>query len=141
MAYEIAIERAEPRTIASVRRRATLEQLPTVIPAACGDVWNFIRAHGIANPGRHVAVYREGGDGQLDLEVGAEVAGPFTGDARIRTSAASSRDCAAAVSRTTRYSDRRSGCLRSAERRPRLVPHCQYLAHPRIRWSSSVCKH
>jgi effector-binding domain-containing protein len=87
MAYEIAIERVEPRAIASVRRRATLEQLSTVVPAACGDVWNFIRANGIANPGRHVAVYREGDDGQLDVEVGAEVAGPFTGDAEVTCSA------------------------------------------------------
>jgi effector-binding domain-containing protein len=87
MAYEITIDRVEPRTIASVRRRATLEQLPTVIPEACGDVWNFIRAKGIAHPGRNVALYREGDDGQLDVEVGVEIAGPFTGDGAVNCSA------------------------------------------------------
>jgi effector-binding domain-containing protein len=87
MTYEISVERVEPRTIASVRRRATLEQLPAAVPAACGDVWNFIRANGIAQPGRNLAVYREGEDGQLDVEVGVEVAGPFAGDGEVSCSA------------------------------------------------------
>jgi effector-binding domain-containing protein len=87
MEYEISVERVEPRTIASVRRRATQQQLSTVVPAACGDVWNFVRANGIAQPGRLVALYRDGGDGQLDVEVGVEVGGPFTGTGEFSCSA------------------------------------------------------
>lgn len=87
MAYEISVERLEPRTIASVRRRARQDQLSTVVPAACGDVWNFVRANGIAHPGRHVALYREGEGGELDVEVGVEVGGPFTGDGKVSCSA------------------------------------------------------
>src|SRR5262245_55430564 len=77
MDYEVRFEQAEPRMIAMVRRRATIPELPTVIPAACGEVWAFIRANGIAQPGRNLAVYRGCDDGRLDVEVGAEVPGPF----------------------------------------------------------------
>jgi effector-binding domain-containing protein len=84
---EISIEQVEPRTIASVRRRAAPEQLSTVVPAACGEVWDFVRARGIADPGRLVALYRAGEDGRLDVEVGVEVAGPFTGDGEVSCSA------------------------------------------------------
>jgi effector-binding domain-containing protein len=87
MVYDIHIEQAEPRTFASVLHRATIPQLPGVIPAACGEVWNFIRAAGIAHPGRNLAVYREAEHGQLDVEIGVEVAEPFTGDGTVSGSA------------------------------------------------------
>ena len=87
MAYEIRVEDVEPQTIASVRRRAKIPQLSTVVPAACGEVWNFVQTAGIPDPGRHVAVYRDGGDGQLDVEIGVEVASPFTGDGTFSCSA------------------------------------------------------
>jgi effector-binding domain-containing protein len=87
MAYEIRVEHVEPRTIASVRRRATIPQLPAVVPPACGEVWDYIRAAGIEHPGRNLAVYRDGEEGQLDVEVGVEVAGPFTGDGTVSCSA------------------------------------------------------
>jgi effector-binding domain-containing protein len=87
MAYEIRVEHVESRTIAAVRRRATISQLSTVVPAACGEVWNFVRTAGIKQPGRHIAVYREGEGGQLDVEIGVEVADPFTGDGEVSCSA------------------------------------------------------
>jgi effector-binding domain-containing protein len=97
MAYEISIERLEPRTIASVRRRARQDQLSAVVPAACGDVWNFVRANGIADPGRLVALYREGEGGELDVEVGVEVGGPFAGDGEFSCSAIPGGTVATAV--------------------------------------------
>jgi effector-binding domain-containing protein len=87
MAYEIRVESVEPRTIAAVRRRATSPQLSTVVPAACGEVWNFTKTAGIERPGRHVAVYRDCRDGQLDVEIGVEVQGPFPGDGNVFCSA------------------------------------------------------
>jgi effector-binding domain-containing protein len=87
MAYEIRVEQVEKRTIASVRRRATIPQLSTVVPAACGDVWNFIRTAGIKHPGRNIAIYQDGGDGQLDVEIGVEVADPITGEGDVSCSA------------------------------------------------------
>jgi effector-binding domain-containing protein len=87
MAYEIRVEPVESRPIASVRRRATIPQLSTVVPSACGEVWNFIRAAGIEHPGRNLAIYRDGGEGQLDVEIGVEVADSFTGDGTVSCSA------------------------------------------------------
>jgi effector-binding domain-containing protein len=87
MAYEIRVEQAEPRTIASVRRRSSGDQLATVVPAACGYVWTFIKAAGIANPGRHIAVYREGKADRIDVEIGVEIPAPFTGDGDVSCSA------------------------------------------------------
>jgi effector-binding domain-containing protein len=87
MAYEILVEQVESVTIATVRRRATIAELPAVIPPACGEVWGFIRAAGIGGAGRNLAVYRNGEGGPLDVEVGVEVAGPFDGDGKVCRSA------------------------------------------------------
>ena len=58
-----------------------------MVPAACGEVWNFVRANGIAQPGCHVALYREGEDGHLDVEIGVEVGSPFAGHGDVSCSA------------------------------------------------------
>jgi effector-binding domain-containing protein len=52
------------------------------VPAACGEVWSFIRSAGLPKPGRHTALYLPDGF----VEVGAEVSKPFTGNERIRCS-------------------------------------------------------
>lgn len=80
MPYQVRTEQVEPQPIAVVRFRARRDELSTVIPAACGEVWNFIRAAKLDRPGRHVAVYL---DGEINIECGAEVAGPFAGNGRV----------------------------------------------------------
>src|SRR5262249_23573641 len=70
--------------LAIVRRRATLAQLSSVIPEACGTVWNVIRAQHVAGAGRHVAVYL---DDAINLEVGVELAAPFAGHREVIASA------------------------------------------------------
>lgn len=47
-----------------------------MIPAACGVVWNIIRAEQIPGAGRHIAYYL---DGEINLEVGVELDTPFAG--------------------------------------------------------------
>jgi effector-binding domain-containing protein len=80
MEYQVRLERVEPQLTAVIRGRAKQSDLPTVVPAWCGEVWNFARAANLPKPGRHVALYL---NGQIDLEVGAEVTQPFTGDGRV----------------------------------------------------------
>jgi effector-binding domain-containing protein len=80
MSYQVRIERVEAQPLAVVRRLAKIDELSRVVPAACGEVWNFIRANGIRNPGRHVAVYL---DCKMNIEVGAEVPGPFVSDGNV----------------------------------------------------------
>src|SRR6266550_3221798 len=44
MRYEIEISQSEPTRTAVVRSRVRPEELPRFVPAACGEVWSFIRA-------------------------------------------------------------------------------------------------
>src|SRR6202451_703140 len=79
MTYTFDVQRVESQPIAVVRRRASLQQLTSVVPQACGIVWNFVKALQIP-AGRHVAVYL---DGEITLEVGVEVFAPFKGDGNV----------------------------------------------------------
>ena len=66
----------EARPIAVVRRRAMVRELSTVVPAACGEVWELARAHHVVSPGRLVALYL---DETINFEVGVEVGDDFEG--------------------------------------------------------------
>lgn len=79
---EVVEVRADP--IAVVRLRARQDQLSRVVPDACGRVWNFIRASGYTQAGRHIAVYN---DGEINLEVGVEVMPGFVGGEDVYLSA------------------------------------------------------
>ena len=70
---KVRIERHDPLPLAVVRRQVRQSDLSRVIPECCGLVWNTLRAQGVTG-GRHVALYL---DGAINLEVGAEVNGPF----------------------------------------------------------------
>jgi effector-binding domain-containing protein len=59
--------------LAVVRRQARASELAVAVPAGCGVVWSFVRAHQL-QAGRHVAVYW---DGTIRLEVGVELNGHF----------------------------------------------------------------
>src|SRR5206468_1112813 len=80
MEYVIRLEQHTGQPLAVVRRRASHQELATVVPAACGTVWNVLRSQQVAGAGRHVAVYW---DCQINLEVGAEVAQPFAGHGEV----------------------------------------------------------
>jgi effector-binding domain-containing protein len=98
MQYEVQLTRAVAQTTAVVRFRAGLAELPKVIPAACGEVWSFIRASGSLHGGRLLAVYGDGDrDAGWDIECGAEVDRPFTGTQRVVCSATPAGPAAVAV--------------------------------------------
>jgi effector-binding domain-containing protein len=80
MEYQVRVEQVDPTITAVVRRRARQDELATVVPQACGEVWQFIRSAQLPNPGRHLALYL---DGAINLEVGAEVSQPFSGDGQV----------------------------------------------------------
>src|SRR5437868_14705788 len=95
MEYDIRIETANgSRRLAVVRRRASSQQLSRVVPECCGLVWSALRSHGITGAGRHVAVYL---DGQINLEVGVEMDGPFAGCGEVVASALPAGTVATAV--------------------------------------------
>lgn len=80
--YEIKLADAAAIPTAVIRDRVPPKDLPKFVPAACGEVWSFIRAAGLPRPGRHVALYLDGGV----VEVGAEVSERFTGNERVHCS-------------------------------------------------------
>jgi effector-binding domain-containing protein len=82
MPYEIQLTSVEAIPTAVIRSRVDPKELSKFVPAACGEVWSFIRSAGLPRPGRHVALYLDAGW----VEVGAEVAEPFAGNDRVRCS-------------------------------------------------------
>ncbi len=83
MRYSIELTRSEVIHTAVIRSRVPQKELSRFVPAASGEVWNFILAAGLPKPGRHVAVYL---DDQGTVEVGAEVSEPFIGNDRVHCS-------------------------------------------------------
>ena len=79
MPYEIKVTNAEAILTAVIRSRVPPGELSKFVPAACGEVWSFIRSAGLPRPGRHIALYLDSGL----VEVGAEVSESFTGNDRV----------------------------------------------------------
>jgi effector-binding domain-containing protein len=96
MKYDIRLEQQGSRPLAVVRRRAASHELSKVVPDACGIVWKVMRSQQVSGAGRHVAVYL---DGQINLEVGVELDGPFAGHGEVVASATPS----GLVATTTHY--------------------------------------
>src|ERR1043165_7499350 len=82
MPYEIKLTNTEAIPTAVIRSRVEPKELSKFVPAACGEVWSFIRSAGLPRPGRHVALYLDGGA----VEVGAEVSETFIGNGRVHCS-------------------------------------------------------
>jgi effector-binding domain-containing protein len=80
MQYQVTVQHVAAQTTAVIRCQAKQADLSRVVPALCGEVWNYARAAGLPRPGRHVALYL---DCVINLEVGAEMGQPFTGNDRV----------------------------------------------------------
>jgi len=74
MAYAVSLQDMPSIPVAVIRRRVAQSELSKVVPECCGLVWNELRAQGVRG-GRHVAIYW---NGEITVEIGAEVGGPFT---------------------------------------------------------------
>lgn len=82
MPYQIKLTNAEAVLTAVIRSRVPPNELSKFVPAACGEVWSFVRSAGLSRPGRHTALYL---DAEL-VEVGVEVAERFYGNDRVHCS-------------------------------------------------------
>ena len=60
---------AHPQPTAVVRRRASIPQLPKIVPEACGLVWSTLKSSNVKGAGRNLAVYL---DDVMNIEVGVE---------------------------------------------------------------------
>jgi effector-binding domain-containing protein len=84
MPYDVQITHVEPQPIAVVRRQIRPDQLSKVVPDACGEVWQFIRASSIPHTGINLALYL---DLEMNLEIGVIVLGPFNSESSVICSA------------------------------------------------------
>ncbi len=82
MSYQIELMESKPIITAVIRSRVPALELPRFVPAACGEVWSFVRSAGLKRPGRHLALYLNDGW----VEVGAEASEPFESTERIHCS-------------------------------------------------------
>ena len=83
MPHQFELKDSELIHTAVIRGRVRTQDLAKFVPAACGEVWSFIRSACLPRPGRHVALHL---DAQGSVEVGAEVAEPFAGNDRVHCS-------------------------------------------------------
>ena len=83
MRYQIELAIVEPIHTAVIRGRVQPQELARFVPAACGEVWSFVRSAKLHRPGRHCALYL---DDHGSVEVGAEVSEPFVGNDRVHCS-------------------------------------------------------
>jgi hypothetical protein len=90
MRYQIELAHSEPIHTAVIRGRVRPQDLAQFVPAACGEVWSFVRSANLPRPGRHLALYL---DEQGSVVVGVELSEPFVGNeaARSRSRRACSR--------------------------------------------------
>ncbi len=84
MEYDVRLDRSIGAKLAVVRLCAGRQELPRVVPAACGKVWAELRALGVKGAGRHVSLYL---DDKINLEVGVELDSPFAGHGDVVASA------------------------------------------------------
>ena len=80
MGYNVRLENSSGLPIAVVHRRATRAKVGSVVQEACGLVWSVLRSQHVEGLGRHVAIYW---DGQVNLDVGVELGGPFAGHGEV----------------------------------------------------------
>jgi effector-binding domain-containing protein len=73
---QVAFVQCTPHQIAAVDRRTAMASIPKVLIPALDVVWGFVRGNNLTF-GRNVAIYRNLGDGMVDMTCGVEVEQPF----------------------------------------------------------------
>jgi effector-binding domain-containing protein len=94
MEYQVQVVDLVPQMTAVIRMQARPAELSRVVPQACGEVWNFVKAAKLPRAGRHIALYL---DGVMNIEVGVEMFHPFVGDGRVVCSTTPAGKAATAV--------------------------------------------
>jgi effector-binding domain-containing protein len=76
---QVSLVRVEPMTTAVIRTRATLAELPCVIPKLCGETFAFAKQAGL-DPDRMLTLYL---NDVMDIECGVLVARQFPDGDRV----------------------------------------------------------
>ena len=77
MTPEIELVDVEERTIAAVKARIAISDIPGKIMPLMDRVWAFIRSNGIEGFGHNIWSYGSMSDGEVDVEIGVQVPEPI----------------------------------------------------------------
>ena len=93
VAYDVHLERADPRPLAAIRATTTRQQLSRDIIALLNLVWPVLREQGVRT-GHNVVVYHGGTARELTVDVGVEAFTDFAVRGEIRRTATPSGEVA-----------------------------------------------
>ena len=88
MANEMALVRVDAHPTAAVRTRIRTADIPTAMFPLMDAVWGFIRGRSLTGHGHNVWVYRnfDHGQGEVEVEIGVQLASPFESDGNVTRS-------------------------------------------------------
>ena len=78
MAESIELVDVQSQTLAAIKGRIAMSDIPAAILPMMDQVWAFIREQGIDGHGHNVWLYRNLGNGAMDVEIGVQMSAPFT---------------------------------------------------------------
>ncbi|HET7232872.1 MAG TPA: GyrI-like domain-containing protein [Longimicrobium sp.] len=73
----VSVHTARARGIAAVHARLAAERVPTAFAAFLDQVYAAARDGAVAVDGQNIFLYRDGADGEVEVEFGVGVAAPF----------------------------------------------------------------
>ena len=77
MPNEMTLARVEAQTIAVVKARIKMTDVPAAIFPMMDTVWAFIRSRELTGHGHNVWLYRGTPPGDMDVEIGVQLEPPF----------------------------------------------------------------
>ena len=78
MEQEIAVVVVEAGHAAVMRARVAARDIPRGIMPLVDKVWRFVGAGGVPGHGHNIWLFHHREDGEVDVEIGVQVATPFT---------------------------------------------------------------
>ncbi|MDB4949371.1 MAG: transcription activator effector binding protein [Gemmatimonadetes bacterium] len=82
--HTVSVQRARPRGIAAVHARLAAERVPAAFAAYLDQVYTAARDGAVALDGQNVFLYRDGSDGEVEVDFGVGVATPFPAAGPVR---------------------------------------------------------
>jgi len=86
MTQEIELVAVEERPIVAVRAKLAMADIPAKVFPLMDRVWAFVRCKDIQDHGHNVWLYRPRSNGEFEVEIGVEMAGPVAGKGDVVSS-------------------------------------------------------
>lgn len=80
----VSVQTAQARGIAAVHARLAAKRVPSAFGTYLDQVYAAAREGAVVLDGQNIFLYRDGSDGELDIEFGVGVAGPFPASGAVR---------------------------------------------------------